>query len=90
MVRKRGIGGWHLRPGLVSAREQARPAAQQSEDDSLREKINQPDVLEGYPVDGTLKPIRSIWRLLPLPRATDISLAALRQAGVRLHTYQTV
>lgn len=44
--------------GLVSVREQARPAAQQSEDELLRqrEKINRSlDVLEGYLVDGTLK-----------------------------------
>ena len=43
---------------LVSVREQARPAAQQSEDELLRqrEKINRSlDVLEGYLVDGTLK-----------------------------------
>ena len=43
--------------GLVSVREQARPAAQQSEDELLRqrEKINRSlDVLEGYLVDGTL------------------------------------
>ncbi|EFC1510535.1 glutathione S-transferase [Escherichia coli] len=44
--------------GLISVREQARPAAQQSEDELLRqrEKINRSlDVLEGYLVDGTLK-----------------------------------
>ena len=44
--------------GLVSVREQARPAAQQSEDELLRqrEKINRSlDGLEGYLVDGTLK-----------------------------------
>lgn len=72
--------------GLVSVREQARPAAQQSEDELLRqrEKINRSlDVLEGYLVDGTLKPIRSIWRLSPLPVPSDISIsAALRQVGV--------
>lgn len=43
--------------GLVSVREQARPAAQQSEDGvTPAEKINRSlDVLEGYLVDGTLK-----------------------------------
>ena len=44
--------------GLVSVREQARPAAQQSGDELLRQraKINRSlDVLEGYLVDGTLK-----------------------------------
>lgn len=44
--------------GLVSVREQARPAAQQSETELLRqrEKINRGlDMLEGYLVDGTLK-----------------------------------
>ena len=52
-------------------REQARPAAQQSEDELLRqrEKINRSlDVLEG---------------LSPLPVPSDISIsAALRQVGV--------
>ena len=46
------------RDPLESVREQARPAAQQSEDELLRqrEKINRSlDVLEGYLVDGTLK-----------------------------------
>ena len=45
--------------GLVSVREQARPAAQQSETELLRqrEKINRSlDALEGYLVDGTIKP----------------------------------
>ncbi|ABV16091.1 TPA: glutathione S-transferase [Citrobacter koseri] len=44
--------------GLVSVREQARPAAQQSETELLRqrEKINRSlDALEGYLVDGTIK-----------------------------------
>ena len=44
--------------GLVSVREQARPAAQQSETELLRqrEKITRSlDVLEGYLADGTLK-----------------------------------
>lgn len=44
--------------GLTSVREQARPAAQQSEDEVLRqrEKISRSlDALEGYLVDGTLK-----------------------------------
>ena len=72
--------------GLVSVREQARPAAQQSEDELLRqrEKINRSlDVLEGYLVDAHSKPIRSIWRLSPLPVPSDISIsAALRQVGV--------
>ncbi|EOL8938082.1 glutathione S-transferase [Cronobacter dublinensis] len=43
---------------LVSVREQARPAAQQSENELLRqrEKINRSlDALEGYAADGTLK-----------------------------------
>src|SRR5690606_21730493 len=43
--------------GLVSVREQARPAAQQSETELLRqrEKINRSlDALEGYLVDGTI------------------------------------
>lgn len=45
--------------GLVSVREQARPAAQQSDTELLRqrEKINRIlDALEGYLVDGTIKP----------------------------------
>lgn len=45
--------------GLVSVREQARPAAQQSETELLRqrEKITRSlDALEGYLVDGTIKP----------------------------------
>lgn len=45
--------------GLVSVREQARPTAQQSESELLRqrEKINRSlDALEGYLVDGTIKP----------------------------------
>ena len=45
--------------GLVSVREQARPAAQQSETELLRqrEKINRSlDALEAYLVDGTIKP----------------------------------
>ena len=45
--------------GLVSVREQARPAAQQSETELLRqrEKINRSlDAMEGYLVDGTIKP----------------------------------
>ena len=44
--------------GLASVREQARPAAQQSEEEVLRqlEKISRSlDVLEGYLNDGTLK-----------------------------------
>ncbi|MGL5969467.1 MAG: glutathione S-transferase [Kluyvera sp.] len=44
--------------GLTSVREQARPAAQQSEDEVLRqrEKISRSlDALEGYLADGTLK-----------------------------------
>lgn len=44
--------------GLASVREQARPAAQQSEDEVLRqrEKISRSlDALEGYLNDGTLK-----------------------------------
>lgn len=44
--------------GLVSVREQARPAAQQSETELLRqrEKITRSlDMLEGYLADGTLK-----------------------------------
>lgn len=44
--------------GLVSVREQARPAAQQSENELLRqrEKISRSlDALEGYVADGTLK-----------------------------------
>lgn len=44
--------------GLTSVRELARPAAQQSEDEVLRqrEKISRSlDALEGYLVDGTLK-----------------------------------
>ena len=81
--------------GLVSVREQARPAAQQSEDELLRqrEKINRSlDVLEGYLVDGTLKkPIRSIWRLSPLPVPSDISISAALRRGwcVDRHTSQT-
>ena len=47
-----------MEAALVSVREQARPAAQQSEAELLRQrdKINRSlDVLEGYLVDGTLK-----------------------------------
>ncbi|MBZ3672203.1 glutathione S-transferase [Salmonella enterica subsp. enterica serovar Senftenberg] len=42
---------------LVSVREQARPAAQQSETELLRQRENQPqlDMLESYLSDGTLK-----------------------------------
>ncbi len=42
---------------LVSVREQARPAAQQSETELLRQRKNQPqlDMLESYLSDGTLK-----------------------------------
>ena len=47
-----------MEAGLVSVREQARPGAQQSETELLRqrEKITRSlDVLEGYLADGTLK-----------------------------------
>ena len=72
--------------GLVSVREQARPAAQQSEDELLRqrEKINRSlDVLEGYLVDGTLKTDTVNLATIAIACAVGYSIsAALRQAGV--------
>ena len=73
--------------GLVSVREQARPAAQQSEDELLRQRERKSTAVWMCWKDiwsmARSKPIRSIWRLSPLPVPSDISIsAALRQAGV--------
>ena len=72
--------------GLVSVREQARPAAQQSEDElyvSVRKSTAVWMCWKDIWSMARSKPIRSIWRLSPLPVRSDISIsAALRQAGV--------
>lgn len=72
--------------GLVSVREQARPAAQQSETELLRqrEKITRSlDMLEGYLADGTLKTDTVNWlpSRLPVPSVISISVGS-RPAGV--------
>ena len=72
--------------GLVSVREQARPAAQQSDDELLRqrEKINRSlDVLKDIWSMARSKPIRLNLATIAIACAVGyLTSAALRQAGV--------
>ncbi len=72
--------------GLVSVREQARPAAQQSKMNCYASGRKSTAVWMCWKDIWSMahsKPIRSIWRLSLLPVPSDISIsAALRQVGV--------